>query len=65
MLADPMDDTTWDNSNSIYHSKLTSRYSHIPEHKWEKIFGYKWMSYVWQKDRKRWIMLPTPLRTKV
>lgn len=39
MLADPLDESTWDNTNSIYQSSKLRFSYFIPEEKWNKVFG--------------------------
>lgn len=43
MLADPLDDTTFDNSNSIYHTTkiISAPTSESYRKNWQKIFGKK------------------------
>lgn len=40
-LADPLDDTTWNNDNIILHSPIRSTFEGISQAKWDKIFGHK------------------------
>lgn len=65
MLADPLDDTTWNNDNTVYNNPIRSTFTHISKEKWEKIFGHKWMQIVWKSSRPRWVVLRPPLRNKI
>ena len=60
-LANPLDESTFTNANSKYYGPIKSRFSNIPDYKWEKIFGHKWMSFVWQtyRTKRKWVMLRT------
>ena len=60
-LANPLDDTTWDNDNTVYKNQWTFTYD-VSQSKWDKIFGHKWMSFVWKSSRPKWIVLRPSLR---
>ena len=50
-LADPMNPDTYNEENTIYvNNTIRSALASIPEDRWHKAFGYKWMSFVWKAN---------------